>query len=195
VERAAPTPDPRPQAFEPWEIDAARACVAAFVAARGQFRTQAFEDLVQEALLAWWEQCEDYSAKRGSRRTFLNQVVTSRLKDLRRGELAEKRAADRLAVSLDHGATNDGWERRDALADPQADDPLRSAEAKEVREALNRVRQRLVPRERSVLDGLRQEKTPTDLSRELGVSRLTIYGDLRRIRLALEAEGLRDYLS
>ena len=58
----------------------------------------------------------------------------------------------------------------------------------------SRARQRLSPRERFVLDGLLKEKTLTELSRVLGISRVTVYADRDRIRAELEAEGLRDFL-
>ena len=190
----APASDPRPEGFEPWEIQAANAVVASFLAARWQFRIHAFEDLVQEGLLAWWEQRHRYAKSRGSRRTFLSQVVTSRLRDLRREELAEKRTADRKALSLDSPGPDDDLDLNGVLEDVQAEDPLLAAEASDRRRRLDSARERLSPRERLVLDGLLEDKTLTELSRALGISRMTLYAHRDRIRAQLEAEGLRGFL-
>ena len=186
----APASDPGPEGFEPWEIDAAQAVVHSFVAARGRFRTHRFEDLLQEGLLAWWEQRGQHDKRRASKRTFLGRVITSRLLDLQKAELAEKRTADRSALSLDF----QDWDLQRSVEDVQADDPYKLAERSETTERIARARERLPARERAILDGLLVEKTPAELSRELGTSRVTVYAERVRIRDALEAEGLRGFI-
>jgi len=186
----APASDPGPEGFEPWETDAAEAVVYSFLAARGGFRAHRFEDLLQEGLLAWWEERRRYDERRASKRTFLGRVITSRLLDLLKAELAEKRAADRTALSLE----SQDWDLRRAVEDVQAEDPLRAAERSEMAERIARARERLSGRERAILDGLFKEKTPSELSRELRISRVSVYADRQRIQEALEAEGLRDFL-
>ena len=181
--------------FEPWEIDAVKAVVAAFVAVRGHTRTHDFQDFVQEGLVAWWEARDSYLTTRGAnRRTFLNRVVTNRLRDLRDRERAEKRTAERKALSLDISDSEDEPGLQDLIPDHRAVNPQTAAEVGDLRLRIDRARRRLSSRECAVLDGLAIGKTPTELGRELKTSRVTIYADLRRIRLALEGEGLREFL-
>jgi hypothetical protein len=45
-----------------------------------------------------------------------------------------------------------------------------------------------------VFDGILSKETSTGLSGELGTTRVTVYADRARIREALEAEGLRDFI-
>ena len=117
----APASDPGPEGFEPWEIDAAQAVVASFLAAPGYFRVHNSEDLIQEGLMAWWEQRSRLDEALASRRTFLRQVIISRLLDLLKAELAGKRAAHRSALCLE---LND-WDLQRAVEDVQAEDPFR----------------------------------------------------------------------
>jgi DNA-directed RNA polymerase specialized sigma24 family protein len=117
----APASDPGPEGFESWEIDAAQAVVASFVAARGGFRTHRFEELLQEGLMVWWEQRGQLDERRASKRTFLGQVITSRLLDLLKAELVEKRGADRMALSLDL----QDWDLQRAVEDVQVEEPNR----------------------------------------------------------------------
>lgn len=140
--------------------------------------------------MAWWAQRGRHNEGLASKRTFLSQVITSRLLDLLKAELAEKRAADRSALSLE----STDWDLERAIEDVQAEEPDRAAERSELAERVSRARERLPPRVRAVLDGILSEKTPTELSRELGTSRVTVYADRARIRQALEAEGLRHFL-
>ncbi len=140
--------------------------------------------------MAWWGQRSRHSERRASKRTFLGQVITSRLLDLRKAELAEKRGSDRTALSLDY----QDWDLQRAIEDVQAEDPHQVAERSDMTGRIERARQGLTARERSVLDGLLSEKTPAELGRELGTSRVTVYADRARIREALEAEGLRDFI-
>lgn len=54
-----------------------------------------FTDLVQECLLHWWTQRATYSEQReASPRTYMNRVLTNRLRDLRRAERAQRRRGD-----------------------------------------------------------------------------------------------------
>ena len=109
---------------------------------------------------------------------------------MQKAELAEKRTADRSALSLDF----QDWDLQRSVEDVQADDPYKLAERSETTERIARARERLPARERAILDGLLVEKTPAELSRELGTSRVTVYAERVRIRDALEAEGLRGFI-
>src|SRR5688500_7321587 len=95
----SPTPT---DGFEDWEIETANAVVRGFIATRGGFVFQDIEDLVQECLLHWWEQRGSYVAGRGANpRTYMNRVLTNKLRDLRRAERAQRRRGDLHPLPLD----------------------------------------------------------------------------------------------
>lgn len=156
-------------------------------------------ELVQECLFHWWQQRDQYSEDRGAnRRTFMNRVLTNRLRDIRREEQAEKRHADREALSLDAPV---GAEDEDvtSLVDFLADDdvaaqPETHAQQADLAAAIDRARDRLTPRQQVLVDGLRAERTVSELSRMLGTSRSTLYDEMERIKASFEADGLRDFL-
>lgn len=192
----APTPEPQRPDLEPWEIDAAEACVASFLASGRRFRNLTREDLVQEGLLEWLQERHRYSSLRGAApRTFLNRVVINRLKDLLREELAEKRTAERTATSLNQAAGDGDGDLANLIADTDAlTDPQRVAELRDLQERLDRIRGRLTQRERELLSGLLHGRTVREISRELATSTVTLNKDKHRIRLALEESGLSEFL-
>ena len=187
----APTP---PDDFEAWEIETARAVVRAFVAARGSFASLDFDDLVQECLLHWWQQRSRYAEEHGaSRQTYMNRVLTNRLRDLRREEQAEKRRADYKPLSLDAPFGDDG----DTLADFFRDagsDPAAEAEHADLVDRLARIRGRLLPRQRAVFDAWASDIPKARIARGLDISRDTVHEDIRRIRQVCRDEGLEDFL-
>ena len=192
----APTP---PDDFEAWEIEAANAVVRAFIAARGTFATHDFEELVQECLVHWWQQRKRYAEGRGAnRRTFMNRVLTNRLRDLRREEQAEKRRGDREALSLDErldAGEARAWSLADLLVDEDVHSrPEEAAKREAIREAIARVRDRLGPRRQALLDGLLAEQSMSEISRILGTPRASLYDELERIKTEFRAEGLEEFL-
>lgn len=196
---SAPTPPPgAPDGFEAWEVDTAKAVVRSFIAAHGAFAKLDFDDLVQDCLFHWWLKRDRYEETRGtSRRTFMNRVLTNRLRDLRREELAEKRRGDREARSLDEPLDYDGDSPSlaDLLPDETADArPEDRVEQAELRERIALTREHLPSRQRALLDHLLAGENLSDVSRSLSTPRATLYDDMRRIRTVFEAEGLRDFL-
>lgn len=163
----APASEPHPEGFEPWELEAARAVITSCLAVRGPIHGQTFDDLLQEGLIAWLEVRHRYSNERGANgRTFLNRVITNRLRDLSREVQAEKRTASRDAASLD--ALQEEMSLHDFIPDKGAADPVSSAEASELAGLIARVRRRLTGREQIVLDGLLADRTPTEVAGILG---------------------------
>jgi RNA polymerase sigma factor (sigma-70 family) len=193
-------PDPptgRPGGFEFWEIETAKAVVRSHVVAHGRFTDFDEEDLVQECLLHWWQQRDRYEEGRGaSRRTFMNRVLTNKLRDIHRLERAEKRSSFRTALSLDATVgSEEAASLGDLLADPDpAAQPYDRAETSERRERILRASRRLTPRQRQLADGLAAGRSISELSREHRVSRDTLYGDRKRIQAIYRAEGLDAYL-
>ena len=192
----APASNPNSDGFELWEMDAAWAVVNSFLAARGPLSNLTVEDLLQEALLTWWSERHKYSASRGATpQTFLNRVVTNRLRDLRREELDVKRSGDRNALTLDLADDEQPFAHRVFIEDGVAsNNPEQAAEAAELAARLARARHRLSARQRVIAAGLAEDKTRTELSRELNVSRMTIYSDLDGIKRVFREEGLEEFL-
>ena len=158
-----------------------------------------FDDLVQECLLRWWQQRSLYSEGRGAnRRTFMNRVLTNRLRDLRRQERAQKRRVDREARSLDKPLGDEGDDLSslmNLLPDESTDSrPEEAAERAELAEGIDRVRRRLTLRRRELLDGISAGFSMSELSRRLATPRSTLYDELERIKQEFRAEGLDDFL-
>ena len=130
----------------------------------------------------------------------MNRVLMNRLRDLRREEQAEKRRADRDAISLNEPLGTDDDNRRslslaDLLADDDADgQPEEAAERAERREAIDRVRSRLPPRQLGLVDGFLAERSIGELSRLLGTPRTTLHDEFERIKAEFRAEGLDEFI-
>ncbi len=152
------------------------------------------EELVQECLLHWWLQRYRYDEARGAnRRTFMNRVCENRLRDLWREMHAARRWSARGTLSLDAPAGDDG----DPLIDLLEDDAPRPdvlAEDSELLALIARVRSRLTPRQREILDGFTASHTVAAIARELGVHRDTVYEERRRIQNTCRDVGLEDFL-
>ena len=128
----------------------------------------------------------------------MNRVLMNRLRDLRREEQAEKRRADRDAISLNEPLGTDD-DNRGSLADFLTDDdasvqPEKLAQQSELARRIGHVRVRLTSRQQALVDGLRAERSISELSRLLGTSRSTLYDELERIKAAFTAEGLDEFL-
>ncbi len=191
----APThqPGPPPDSFEPWEIELVRGIVQGFLATSGDSPVLGFDDLVQECLIHWWLRRERYREEReASRRTYMRRVLNARLVDLRREAQAAKRGSGRITDSLDREL---GEEKEDGLAlgdlvpgnvDVEAESSLRVD--------LQRVAALLTRRQLIFIRELSAEKPVTEISQRMGVSRDTLYQELRRIRGMFQDAGLEEYL-
>ena len=190
-----PTPPGAPSGdFEQWELETANVVVRAHVAASGRFAHLNHEDLVQECLVHWWQKRGQYREERGAtRRTFMNRVLSNKLRDLRRAERARKRPRTRsLDDPVEPGSL---LTLADTIAASPESDPHHVRELTELREGLDRARRRLTPRQRELVDGLTAGQSMSALSRGLRVSRDTLYEERKRIRDVYRAEGLEDYFS
>ena len=178
--------------FAKWESDLILRIVTDFLTTRS--RTAGFEadDLCQECLVHWWQQRPRYEERRGaSPATFLRLVVKSKLADIERVRRAEKRGRGRQPVSLD--APPGGEEEGGALADLVPD--VVGIEDEVV--LVLRIRgatERLSPRQQRIVGGLQLGESKTEISKNLPLSRQTLYEELARIREVFRDEGLADFL-
>jgi RNA polymerase sigma factor (sigma-70 family) len=153
------------------------------------------EDLYQEGRLAWFRAKDTYRADRGaSLPTYIGRVVEYRLSDLARAAGAVRRRPSR-ELSLDAPTGEDGDPLIDLLRD-DAPSPDVEVEHSDLLERLSRVRGRLPRRQQGIFDALFDEadRSRTGLAREFGVSRDTLYEDMRRIRQVCRDDGLEDFL-
>ena len=103
------------------------------------------------------------------------------------------------AVIVVHSASR-GRAHRDSdktLADfLQADTPGPEAEAvsADLADLADRVRTLLPQRQRRVWEGMATGEPPARIARDLGISRDTLYEDIRRIRNACRDSGLEEFL-
>jgi RNA polymerase sigma factor (sigma-70 family) len=152
------------------------------------------DDLYQEGRLAWLLAEDTYRLDGGaSRATYIGRCVTNHLRDLARRAAAQRRGGGRRTISLDVPVTEDGDPLIDLLAD-SSPTPPEEVESSNLASRLTALRERLGVRQRAVFDGLSREQPIAGLARDLGVSRDTLYEDLRRIRAVARDEGLEDDL-
>ncbi len=165
-----------------------------FLRGRSVYLGQPAEDWVQRCQIHWSQQRDKYDAARGaSLRTFLHRVIDMRLRELARELQAEKRTPDREAQTLDAPARpTEGRAVRDTLT--SGDDPEGEALQGELRRLLRDTAQGLSPLQQRLLGGLAKGLSMTELSRELGVPRATLYLQRDRIRDRFHDAGLDDFL-
>ncbi len=175
------------------EVEIVKHVVRDFLSTRERHPDLELEDLVQECLVHWWVQRPRYTQSRGaSIETFLRRVVNNKLVDLERGAKAQKRGQGRSPESLDQPLAEDELER-DTLGDTIADAADTEGEAL-LQASLEAALSRLGPRQRQLLDGLLAGYPMKQISRQLGVPRGTLYGELERIQRIFRDEGLIPYL-
>jgi len=183
-------PEPNPQADE-YVARLVRIKARQLVGRYG-FTESDREDIEQELKLDLLERLPDYDPDRGSLEGFVSGVVDHKISRFLEKRSAAKRNPDRVAYSLN-----------DAIADEQGGLVERAAAMPD--ETLPRGRQQdlvldladalseLPPDLRRLCCQLR-EKGVTEIARQEGVSRKTVYERIKRIREKLRERGLDAYL-
>lgn len=161
--------------FEPAYPHAKR---AAWVRARAAVRTRAIsqadcEDLEQEAMVAFLRALPQFDSSRAQLRTFVELVITTGIASA----LRRQRVLQRVPAY-----------------EAQLQCCRRPTESIELRRDVERVLAVLTAEDRR-LALLLTEQTPTEASRQLGVSRSTVYKGIGRVRLALANAGLDPHKS
>jgi RNA polymerase sigma-70 factor (ECF subfamily) len=179
-------------AFEDWEIAMARRLSSEFLAQHGWIKGYDVDDLMQECLIQWYLAHHTYQPGKGtSRRTYMARVVKRRLQNILNEQLAEKRAADRFATSLDEllGATELGLKDLIPTSQKPAEPDI------SLKLDLQRALSRLTPDQRKLCLLLRQGYGIREISIMLRKPRATIYDDIKRIRKTFTEAGMDEYLA
>ena len=159
------------------------------------------EDIEQELILDLLRRLPKYNPKRAQLNTFIARVVEHRLASLIEAQKAGIRDYRRCRCSLNEcfeDADGRSVERVDTF--DQEDYLLRTGAQSRPSEELNRlaidvaaVLETLPPELRELCRRLKAE-TVTEISRDTGVPRGTIYESIKKLREIFEDAGLRDYL-
>jgi len=181
---AAPTP---PDDFEQWETETIRKIVEKFLWTRSVPRSVQFGDLPQEAFIHWSAKRGLYRASAGAtRRTYLDRVVQRRLISLQREWNASKRRDGGAPLSLDEPLADD--DESPTLGDTLSDQtPNDSDLALDVTNAVAR----LTTRQQQIVLGLRHDWPVPDIAERTGISKDTLYEELKVIRRVFRDAGLR----
>lgn len=186
------------EGFSPWEIALAKRVVNDFLFSHPMPHLEA-KDLVQECLLQWWQQHQRYSPSRdASLKTYMRKVLQNKLRDIERHERADKRGGYSSEVSLDRSLdpeVEDSDSLGDMLpADAPEEEPESETERLELKANIDRVLGRLSEQQRWLAEKLGEGWPMTEISERLGVSRPTLYDELKRIREVFRDEGLEEFL-
>jgi RNA polymerase sigma factor (sigma-70 family) len=180
--------------FAEWEIPAVRSAATRFAAS---YRVPRFEteDLVQEAMALWLKWRPTYDPTRGaSPRTFLRRVVRAKLLDLLERELAHKRSAPEVFLSEPVGGTEgEDLTWAELVSDPGDVSTSDSAEQRVLAEALGRARQRLLPKDRQILDAWYEGRTSAEIAELLTKPRTTVSSRLAVILSQLRHDELQAF--
>jgi RNA polymerase sigma-70 factor (ECF subfamily) len=158
------------------------------------FTKDDLEDLKQDLTLDLLQRLEQFDAGRAQRHTFVVMVVEHRIAAILEHRTAAMRDTRREQCSLndpvsDHeGKTVQRHETLDAgfLGRGDAKPGDLAVDIQAVIAGL--------PRRLQVLCVHLQTKTPAEVARELGMPRMTLYGDIKRLKAAFERASLGDYL-
>ena len=159
------------------------------------------EDIEQELILDLLRRLPKYNPKRAQRNTFIARVVEHRLASLIEEQKAGIRDYRRCRCSLNEcfeDADGRSVERVDTF--DQEDYLLRTGGQSRPSEELNRLAIDVA----AVIEGLPHElrnlcrrlkaETVTEISRDTGVPRGTIYESIKKLREIFKDAGLRNYL-
>ncbi|MDD4985181.1 MAG: sigma factor [Dehalococcoidales bacterium] len=175
-------------AFEDWEIAIARKISGEFLAKHSWIKGYDFDDLVQECLIQWHLARHTYDGSKGaSRRTYMANVARHRLQNILEEQLADKRGADRHTMSLDQPLSDEQVTLADFIPAPENYDFSLKLD-------LERTIAKLSTLQQKVCMFLWQGYNVTEIARELGKGRATIYGEINRLKKIFSDEGLDEYL-
>jgi len=158
---------------------------------KGGFTESDVDDIEQELRLDLLKRFPDYDAARGSWEGFISGVLDHRIGSLVASRMAEKRDWRRVAFSLNEMIPDGEGEEVERVATMPADEP--EANIRALAFDLAKALADLPPKLRRLCKNL-QDTNITEIAREEGVSRKTVYGWIKKIRERLEDRGLHHYL-
>ncbi len=148
------------------------------------------EDLQQELALNLLSALNGYDAERAKRSTFIKDCIENRIFNLvrdRRRIRRDPRRVNRIGDGEDDDASSVS---ASTLIDQKA---ASEQDCADLRMDLTAVIAALTPRQQQMC-ALLPDISPYAVSRQLGVSKQSVYRDVERIRAAFAAAGLADYL-
>ena len=189
------------EGIDPYAVEIIRFKARQLVGQAG-FTASDRDDLEQELILDLLRRLPKYDPSRAKRNTFIARVVEHKIATLIEAQTAHKRDYRRCPCSLNERFEEEeegrSVERAETL--DQEDYLLRigvePGAAEELRGlALDvaTVVETLPPELRDLCRRLEQE-TVSEISRDTGVSRATLYESITRLREIFEDAGLKDYL-
>ena len=180
--------------FEGWEVAIAKKLSSEFLAQHSWLKVLYLDDLVQECLVQWYLARHTYQQGQGaSPQTYMAKVVRHRLHNILEEHLAEKRRADRSAMSLETPVGEGEEERTLKEVIPAAEESIEHAAS--LRLDLERALEKLTPLQRKLCTLLWQGYGVTEISAILNKPRPTIYDEMKRIRKVFTGVGLEEYLA
>ena len=159
------------------------------------------EDLEQEMMTDLFQRLPRFDPKRAGRNTFIARVVEHKIATLIEARKAGMRDYRRCTWSLNDPLEDEDGYCLERLETIDQEDYLRrtgsllrpAAEREDLALDVHRVLEKLEPELREFAQRL-ETKTVTEISRDTGIPRGTIYESIKELRAALEKSGLRKYL-
>jgi RNA polymerase sigma-70 factor (ECF subfamily) len=160
------------------------------------------EDLEQELIIDLLQRLSKFNPNRANRKTFITRVVTNRVATLIELQKTDRRNyrlySDSLNDYIDIGG-GDLVEREVTIASDEylqntgrCSRPLRELE--ELSLDIERIIAKLPPKTRNLCERLKREKTISDVAREMGITRETVYQSIKELRKSFEKSGVKKYL-
>lgn len=180
--------------FAGWEIAVAKRIIQDFRQKWKYIKDDEFDDLLQECLIHWHFNKDKYSPGHGvSKKAFMAKILKNKLTDLIRNRSQPKRKPAFESLSLDELLEKSPHllSQIPALKETQVKQVLKT----ELSSKLLKAYHTLTPRQKRLYQLLgKEDLSIKDISKQLKISRVTTYDELKRIRKVFINEGLRDYL-
>ncbi len=185
--------------FQDWEVAVVCKLVKEFQRQWTCLAREEFDDLLQECLSHWVVVKAQFDPKReASIKTFMGRIIRNKLTDLVRERESDKRKLGHLAISLDAPLTDEAEAPTllDKLDEHACGDlPDLSFLGIQIKIDMATALKKLTARQQTLCQLLgEQGMTIQEASTALGISRSTLYDELKCIKALFIKTGLDDYL-
>jgi RNA polymerase sigma-70 factor, ECF subfamily len=167
----------------------------------GGFAESDRDDLEQEMMLDLLLRCPKYDSNKAQRNTFVAHIVGHKAVSIIKERTVGKRDWRLCTASLNDRRITDDGENTERLESYDMDEYLRQtgqlsrspSERLELLIELRSIIASLPPELRDLCERL-QAMSVSELSRDTGIPRGTLYDRIKELRILFEDQGLRDYL-